>query len=73
MTGYTVTDAYGKILSRVHETYDENFLEQCRAGVRQRMKERGCRDIGELLDKIKEDNFQEEIYKRQRLKALRLL
>ena len=73
MGDYTITDARGKILSRIHETYDQKFLEQCRAGVQQRMKERGCKDIGELLEKINEDNFQEEVRKRQRLKNLGLL
>lgn len=73
MTDYVITDARGKILSRIYEIYDEKLLEQCREGVQRRMKERGCRDSGELLEKIKEDNFQEEIRKRQRLKSLGLL
>lgn len=50
-----------------------NSLYNAVAGVQQRMKERGCRDIGELLEKIKEDKFQEEVYRRRRLKALGLL
>jgi len=73
MGDYTVTDAYGKILLRINKSYDEKFFEQCRAGVQQKLKEENCRDVGELIEKIKEREFQEEIYKRQRLKALGLL
>ena len=73
MTDYTISDARGRIIARVREHYDEELLENIRAGIRAKMKERGCDNFGELLEKIKEDEFQEEIRKRQRLKALGLL
>lgn len=71
MTDYTIIDARGKIFIDSQESYTHRFSEQCRAGVQQKLREEHCRDVGELIEKIKGREFQEEIYKRQRLKALR--